>query len=135
MRELKCPNCNHNLLDGLCPSECRDEDCYYCATCEREYTNEDLDTNSVAYYAKKQHQTRQHLTRRFRKVAWGRLYWKAHDRRDLRSFESDDVCIVVDGSETIHYKTLDAFLEELKEWEYWERVVKEDDANTPSPTP
>ena len=27
---------------------------------------------------------RKELTKRFRKVAWGRLYWKAHDRRDLR---------------------------------------------------
>lgn len=49
---MKCPNCGGELLDGFCPSECRDEDCYYCPKCEREYSNEDLDTNSVAYFDK-----------------------------------------------------------------------------------
>ena len=69
---------------------------------------------------------RKELTKRFRKCAWGRLYWKAHDRRDLRMFDSDDVCIVMDGSATIHYKSIEAFVEELEEWEHWESVVSED---------
>ena len=66
------------------------------------------------------------LTKRFRKVAWGRLYWKANDSRGLRIFDSDDVCIVRDGTATIHYKTIEAFIEELEEWEQWEAIVAED---------
>lgn len=66
------------------------------------------------------------LTKRFRKCAWGRLYWKANDRRNLRAFESDDVCIVRDGTVTIHYKTIEGFIEELEEWEMWEAIVTED---------
>lgn len=126
MSSLKCPKCKGGLLDGDCPSEPRDEDCYYCPTCKREYSNEDLDTSSVAYFALKQYRNRKALTRRFRKVAWGRLYRKAHDRRDLRMFDSDDVCIVMDGSAAIHYKTIEAFIEELEEWEMCEAVVAED---------
>lgn len=66
------------------------------------------------------------LTRRFRNVAWGRLYWKDANWRWRNVFDSDDVCIVRDGTVTIHYKSLEAFVEELEEWEYWESIVVED---------
>lgn len=56
------------------------------------------------------------LTRRFRKVGWGRLYWKRSNPR-MRRFESDDVCLVLNGTVCIHYKALDAFQRELEEVE------------------
>jgi hypothetical protein len=69
---------------------------------------------------------RRELTKRFRKVAWGRLFWKANDRRGLRLFDSDDVCIVRDGIATIHYKSIETFIAELEDWEMWEAIVAED---------
>ena len=58
----------------------------------------------------------QQLTRRFREVAWGRLYWKRNNST-MQRFDSDDVCIVKNGTVTTHYKSLDAFLEDVKEAE------------------
>lgn len=57
------------------------------------------------------------IRKRFRKVAWGRLYWKANDRRDSRKFDSDDVCIVQDGVVSTHYKTLEALIEDIEDAE------------------
>lgn len=58
---------------------------------------------------------RKELTDRFRKVAWGRLYWKANHHHYTRKFDSDDVCIVRNGAAAIHYKTIEAFVSDL-EW-------------------
>lgn len=61
---------------------------------------------------------RKQLSRRWRKVGYGRLYWKANNRGRWRDFfESDDVCVVTDGPARTHYKTMDAFLEELEDLE------------------
>lgn len=48
------------------------------------------------------------LTRRYRRVSWGRLYWKAANP-NMKRFDTDDVCIVVSGTVTTHYKTVDRF--------------------------
>lgn len=64
------------------------------------------------------------LSRRFRKVAWGRLYWNSYRTRFTRLFDSDDVCVVRDGTGTIHYKSLDAFIKVLEEWEATDRDVR-----------
>lgn len=61
------------------------------------------------------------LSKRFRKVSWGRLYWNNRSGRYRHMFDSDDVCVVRDAPYTDHYKTLDAFIERL---EYAERVSK-----------
>lgn len=70
-------------------------------------------------YADTQRAKRAHLSRRWRKVGYGRLYWKANNRgRWLRDFfESDDVCVVIDGPARTHYKTMAAFLEDLEDFE------------------
>lgn len=54
------------------------------------------------------------LTRRFRAVSWGRLYWNKGRNRLMQHMDSDDVCIVRDGSLTTHYKTIEAFEREIK---------------------
>lgn len=65
------------------------------------------------------------LTKRFRKVAWGRLYWRLHNM-SMRRFDSDDVCIVKRGMATTHYKTLDAFIEHLESVEH--EIAKRNEA-------
>lgn len=60
---------------------------------------------------------RAQITRRFRKVAFGRLYWKRNNPT-MRRFDSDDVAIVMNGVVSTHYKTLAALLEDI---EYAER--------------
>lgn len=50
---------------------------------------------------------------RFRRVAWGRLYWK-RARASWKRFDSDDICVVKNGGVTIHYKTLDALERDIK---------------------
>jgi len=75
------------------------------------------------------------LSVRFRKVAWGRLAWRDTMSSEFAPyFDADDVCIVRDGTETIHYKTLDAFVSDLEEWEMWEAIVAEDMGETTSTT-
>lgn len=69
------------------------------------------------------------LTERFKKVAWGKLYWKPIDELSTASFDGDDVCIVKDGTATIHYKSMEAFVADLEEWEMWEEVVAEEMKN------
>lgn len=59
---------------------------------------------------------RDQIARRFRKVAWGRLYWKRRNPR-MRRFDSDDVAIVVNGVVTTHYKTLAALIAAIEEAE------------------
>lgn len=56
---------------------------------------------------------REQITRRFRKVAWGRLYWRRANAR-MRRFENDDVCIVMNGVVTTHYKSLAALIEDIE---------------------
>lgn len=68
---------------------------------------------------------RDELRQRFRKVAWGRLTWVTHFGRRTQFMDSDDVAIVRDGTMTIHYKTLAAFIEDLEEAERLDREVKE----------
>lgn len=53
------------------------------------------------------------ITRRFRRVAWGRLYWRRANPR-MRRFESDDVAIVRNGVVTTHYKTLEALIADIE---------------------
>lgn len=75
-------------------------------------------SNVIRYMESNQRKLRAHLSRRWRKVGYGRLYWKANNRRWLRDFfESDDVCVVVDGPARTHYKTLAAFLEDIEDLE------------------
>lgn len=64
------------------------------------------------------------LQKRFRKVAWGRLYFNYGRNRSLQHMESDDVMIVRDGSLTTHYKTIKAFIEDLEEAERLDADVK-----------
>ena len=66
---------------------------------------------------------RKELTTRFRKVAWGRLYWKKNQHHYTRRFDSDDVCVVMDGTTSIHYKTIEAFIEELENAEALDKQV------------
>lgn len=68
---------------------------------------------------------REELIKRFRKVAWGRLYWKNANYRWRHAFDSDDICIVRDGSATVHYKTLEAFIEDLELFEELDKDVRE----------
>lgn len=56
------------------------------------------------------------LTKRFRKASWGRLYWKSNNPR-MRRFNSDDVCIVLSGGVSIHYKSIEAFVYDLEQQE------------------
>lgn len=63
------------------------------------------------------------LTKRFRKVAWGRLYWRYHYGRPNQHIDSDDVCIVRDGTLTTHYKTMAAFIEDLEHAEETDKNV------------
>ena len=63
------------------------------------------------------------LTRRFRKVAWGRLYWK-RSNPNMRRFDSDDVCIVKNGTLSTHYKSIDAFVKQIEEAEMDNTIPK-----------
>lgn len=73
---------------------------------------------NMSEYRAAQRKQREALSRRWRKVGYGRLYWKANSRRWLRDFfESDDVCVVVDSPARTHYKTLAAFIEDLEDAE------------------
>jgi hypothetical protein len=60
---------------------------------------------------------KQQITKRYRKVSWGRLFWRNPHNSRMQHMDSDDVCIIRDGALTAHYKTLAAFLEDLEEWE------------------
>jgi|GEM_PF-4139689 len=57
---------------------------------------------------------RTELAKRFRKVAWGRLYWKNRNTRWRNRFDREDVCIVKNGTSTTHYHTLDTFIRDLE---------------------
>lgn len=94
------------------------------ATGDEEYSMKVSDVKLDQSYTVRAKNRKKELTKRFRKAAWGRLYWKANDHRGLRMFESDDVCIVMDGSVTIHYKSIEAFVKELEEWEDTDKQVK-----------
>lgn len=59
---------------------------------------------------------RQRITKRFRKVAWGRLYWKRSNPR-MRRFDTDDVAIVMNGVVSTHYKTLAALVADIEQAE------------------
>lgn len=59
---------------------------------------------------------RREITRRFRRVAWGRLYWRFRNPR-MRRFDSDDIAIVRNGVVTTHYKTLKALVADIEEAE------------------
>jgi hypothetical protein len=66
---------------------------------------------------------RKDLVKRFRKVAWGRLYWNMGRNSLMQHMDGDDVCIVRDGTLTTHYKTIDAFVEELENAEELDQDV------------
>ncbi len=53
------------------------------------------------------------ITKRFRKVAWGRLYW-AQNNPNMRRFDSEDVCIVKNGTSCTHYQTVSSLVREIK---------------------
>ena len=55
---------------------------------------------------------RKAIVARYRKVSWGRLLWKKSNPR-MRVFDRDDVCVVRNGTVTVHYKTLDALLDDI----------------------
>ena len=59
---------------------------------------------------------REQIIRRFRKVAFGRLYWRRSNPR-MRRFDSDDVAIVINGVVSTHYKTLAALIADIEEAE------------------
>lgn len=59
---------------------------------------------------------RSQLIRRYRRVSWGRLFWKGKNP-SMRRFDSNDVCIVLNGVVAIHYKTMEAFIEAIEEAE------------------
>lgn len=56
------------------------------------------------------------ISKRYRKVSWGRLYWK-HRNSSLTIFESGDVAVVRNGTLTIHYKTVNALLSDISKHE------------------
>ena len=67
------------------------------------------------------------LTRRYRKVSWGRLYWRpSPSKRPDRRFSDREVCIVQDGPYKDRFYSLDAFIERI---EYAERVEQAKQAN------
>lgn len=56
----------------------------------------------------------QSVIRRYRRLALGgRLYWRINNRRRwLRStFESDDVCVLIDSTWRMHFKSVKALVE------------------------
>lgn len=63
---------------------------------------------------------REAITKRYRRVSWGRLYWKTRNWHMRNRFDSDDVCITHNGTLTIHYKSIDGLLRDI---EYAERVL------------
>lgn len=56
------------------------------------------------------------IVARYRKVSWGRLLWKKSNPT-MRVFDRDDVCVVRNGGVTIHYKSIEALLEQIAEAE------------------
>ncbi len=55
------------------------------------------------------------LTARFRKVSWGRLYWRARNKRYLRDFfDSGDVAVVLNGPVRTHYKSIEALIADIE---------------------
>jgi hypothetical protein len=62
------------------------------------------------------------LVRRFRKVAWGRLYWNKGRNSLMQHMDSDDMCIVKSGTITNHYKTMAAFIHDLEGIEEYEKL-------------
>jgi len=51
----------------------------------------------------------------WRKVGWGRLYWRSSHRRWRTFFDSDDICVIKDGTASMHVKSLRG-LDELIEY-------------------
>lgn len=61
---------------------------------------------------------RQEITRRYRKVCWGRLYWNSKNSRFRRLFDAGDVAVIVTTTGLrIHYWTLDALVNEIESME------------------
>jgi len=56
---------------------------------------------------------RTEIVRRFRKVAWGRLYWRRNNPNS-RQFDSDDIAMVRNGVVTTHYTSTTALLEDIE---------------------
>ena len=64
---------------------------------------------------------REELTKRYRKVSWGRLYWKRGNRRYLRDFfDSDDVAVIIHAPLRTHYKSISALRDDIEQAELWE---------------
>lgn len=70
-----------------------------------------------------QNDERAALTRRYRKISWGRLYWRpSPNKRPDRRFANREVCIIQNGSFiSDRFYSLDAFIERI---EYAERVER-----------
>ncbi len=71
--------------------------------------------------------TKAQITRRFRKVSWGRLCWRPspNKRPDYR-FANNEVCVVQIGSYiSDRFTSLDAFIERIEYQERWQQQ-KED---------
>jgi len=60
------------------------------------------------------------IIKRFRGVAWGRLYWKSNNPR-MRRFMSDDICLVKSGTSCIHYQCLSALIEDIELGEEYQK--------------
>ncbi len=61
---------------------------------------------------------RKTIIRRYRKVSWGRLYWKkTASSRYSGIFNSDDVCCVVSGPVKVHYQSIDRLIKDIEEME------------------
>jgi hypothetical protein len=66
------------------------------------------------------------LIKRWRKVACGRLYLRRNWRKGYtRRFDSDDVALIINGTERMHLKSIGA-LEELIA--YYERIERIDES-------
>ena len=63
---------------------------------------------------------RYEIIKRFRKVAWGRLYWKNKNHR-MRRFNSDDICVVIHGTSCTHYQCLDALVADIELGEEYQK--------------
>jgi hypothetical protein len=60
---------------------------------------------------------RKELTRRWRNLGYGgRLYWK-HSNPCMRRFDNDDVAIIMFGSASTHYKSIEALEGEIAQYE------------------
>lgn len=56
------------------------------------------------------------IIRRYRRVSWGRLSFRSKRSKNKR-FDSDDVCIVVNGVVTTHFKSMEALIRAIEERE------------------